>query len=164
MRKILAFILLLTLSASVFGCRASEYSDSVRCYELMDSAVEQIPVNQGYNDHDSEHVEYFFGEGDLFDDHSVRYSSLSSDINEVGIFHAKDKSSAAELLAKIREYLKHELDDNRAFVESYSPSELSKLEGAEVRRYGNYVVFAVLDRDAKEKFFKTVEILLTEGK
>ena len=160
MKKLTVVLLLLSILISLIGCRQKgSYLDSVPCADLASNALEQIPLDLGYEAYDSEHVDYFFG-NQLYDDHALYYSVKSADINEVGIFHANDKKSAGELHDKISEYLKKELEENKAFIESYAPKEIKKLENAEVRSFGNYVVFVVLDEEDKALFFDTVEILL----
>ena len=162
MKKAICILLICSALAAFVGCnRKNGYSNHIPCSELMTVALEQIPVDLGYEAYDSEHVDYFFG-GELYNDFSVYYSVKSADINEVGIFHTKDEDSANKLREKIDEYLKKELEENKVFIESYAPKELEKLERAEVRALGNYVVFTVLDTEDKALFFDTLEIMLQE--
>ena len=75
----------------------------------------------------------------------------------MGVLHAPDRNSAKKLCALTEEYLKALYDDKRAFIESYAPNEIPKLEDAEARIYGNYVAYAILSDSDRELFFDTVE-------
>ena len=59
-------------------------------------------------------------------------------------------------------YLSKSFEKNREFYDSYIPEETAKLRDAEVRRFGNYVAYAILDRDSKSRFFSAIEDKLTK--
>lgn len=146
------------------GCSKKEkgYADDVPCSELMDSVEDQIPVNFGYETFGGEHIQFYFEDTELPDDLCLRYSALSEDINEVGIFHASTEEDRKKIEALSEDYLKNLLEEKRAFIASYAPEELPKLENAEVRSFGNYTVYAILDDDDRELVFETVEKLVTK--
>ena len=163
MKKIILLCIAANLTLSVFGCSKDvEYKDSVPCDEILDAVEEQIPVNLGYESYGGEHIKYYFDSTELDDDHSLRYSALSDDINEFGVFHAPDKESRDELLRITEKYLDELLADKKAFISSYAPKELPKLENAETRTYGNYVAYAILSDADKAAFFETVESMLSK--
>ncbi|MBE6546406.1 MAG: DUF4358 domain-containing protein [Ruminococcaceae bacterium] len=155
--------LLLTLSLLLCACtKAAAYADNVPCAELADTATDQIPVNFGYETYGGEHLRYYFEDTELPDDTCLRYSVLSEDINELGIFHAPDETVRAELVRLTEDYLDRLLEEQSAFIAGYAPKELTKLEHAEVRTFGNYVVYAILDDNDRELVFETVEKELKE--
>ena len=163
MKKIHVLSLILALCCLLFACaKASAYANDVPCAELADRATDQIPVNFGYETYGGEHIRYYFDDTELPDDVCLRYSVLSEDINEVGIFHAPNEEAKAELVRLCEDYLARLLDEESAFIASYAPKELSKLEHAEVKSFGNYVVYAILDDDDRELVFETVEKELKE--
>ncbi len=163
MRSFLSFLLaILLLTCSICSCSKAPLADNVPCAELMDSAEDQIPVNFGYETYGSEHLRYYFEDTKLPDDVCLRYSVLSEDINEFGIFHAPSAEARDELKKLTETYLQSLRTDQRAFIESYAPEELPKLDRSEVKVMGNYVVYAILSDDERELVFETVEKKLRE--
>ena len=67
-----------------------------------------------------------------------------------------------ELKKLTEEYLETMKNDQHAFIASYAPEELPKLERAEVRVFGNYVAYAILSDEDRTLFFDTVEKKLSE--
>jgi hypothetical protein len=61
-----------------------------------------------------------------------------------------------------QEYLKKRYDDNLSWYNSYMPTETPKLRDAEVRIYGDCVVYAVLSQESRKAFFDECEKLLKE--
>ncbi len=158
MKRSLFFALAIALCISLFSCGAKkEYADDIPCSELLDTAEEQIPIDLGYESFGGDHIKYYFEDTELDDDRSLRYSVASEDINEMGIFHAPDERSVKELKEITQRYLDGLLEEKGAFIGSYAPKELEKLENAEVRTFGNYVAYAILSDDDRELFFETVE-------
>ena len=162
MKRIVLICLCVTLLIFCGCSQKSEYSDSVPCSEIIDIAEAQIPVNLGYETFDSDHVEYYFDGTELDDDRDLRYSVLSENINEFGVFHAHDTEGAKELLAITEGYIEELRQEKKAFIESYAPDEARKLEDAEVRIYGKYVAYAILSEEDREIFFDTVRAVLMQ--
>ena len=153
-----------TLLFSLFGCSGdTSYSDSVPCDEILDKVEEQLPVSLGYESYGADYTEYYFKDLSDCEDLSVRYSTLSENLNEFGIFHARDKNGVDGLCEEAESYLETLLKEKGAFIASYAPDELSKLEDAEVRTYGNYVAYAILSKDDRALFFEAVGEILKHG-
>ena len=160
MQKILCLLLLCTALASCVHQRV--YANDLPCSELMDAAEDQIPVDFGYDTFSGDHLRYYFADTKLPDDSCLRYSTRSEDINEFGIFHVHDDTAREELKKLTEEYLETMKNDQHAFIASYAPEELPKLERAEVRVFGNYVAYAILSDEDRALFFDTVEKKLSE--
>ena len=103
-----------------------------------------------------------FAQGSLFDDFSVIYSTDANDINEIGIFHCEDEISAKEFFTVLKGYVSDQQENQKAFIASYAPREVPKLDVAEARRYGNYVIYTILDQNAKNEVFDEAKELLRE--
>ncbi|MBQ9783183.1 MAG: DUF4358 domain-containing protein [Clostridia bacterium] len=144
---------LLLLSCS----KSTAYADDVPCAELADTVEDQLPVDFGYETFGGDHLRYYFSDTKVHDDVCLRYSARSEDINEFGIFHTPDEASRAEIKQLTEAYLEQLRSDQSAFIASYAPDELPKLERAEVRTFGNYTVYGILDDDDRELLFETVE-------
>ena len=94
-------------------------------------------------------------------DVAVCHSADGSRLDEICVFHT-DNNNAATVSTFLENYLSKTYENNRAYYDSYIPSETPKLRDAEVRVYGSYVVYAILDEDARSLFFETVRAKLTE--
>lgn len=163
--KPFAILCLLTLLSclSLSACQKKEsYADDIPCSELMDAVEDQLPVNFGYETFGGDHLRYYFEDTKLPDDACLRYSVLSEDINEIGIFHTTNAESGEEVKDLAEDYLEELLEDQRAFIASYAPEELPKLERAEIRTFGNYTVYAILDDEDRALAFETIEKKLTK--
>ena len=161
MKRLIILASVIFLAAALIGCSQDRYSNSVPCRDILDISKEKAPVEMGYESFDSEYVRAYF-DATLFEDCDIRFSSLSEDINEFGIFRSKDKKDAKKLYRSVSAYLSDIKTDKRAFIESYAPEQLPKLDNAEVRRYGSYVAYAILPDGERAEFFKTVEDVLRQ--
>ena len=152
------FLCLFLVCATLVSCsQRKSYANDVPCAELMDAVEDQIPVDFGYETFSGDHLRYYFEDTRLPDDHCLRYSARSEDINEFGIFHAPDDTSREELKRLTEEYLQTLRRDQLAFIASYAPEELPKLKRAEVKVFGNYVAYAILSDEDRALAFETVE-------
>ncbi len=161
MKRIAIKILLAipTLSLLLLGscANASEYADDVSCAELMDRVEKQVPVDFGYETFGAEQIQFYFENTQAQDDACLRYSKKSEDINEIGIFHTPNEDARGEIETLIGHYLSRMKEEQSAFIASYAPKEIPKLEEAEYRSFGNYTVYVILDKDDAELVFETVE-------
>ena len=159
MKKQRAIALSLLLALMLCACKAKEktYTDDLSCAELMDTVEEQIPTDFGYESYGGEHLRYYFEDTKRHDDVCLRYTARSEDIGEVGIFHTPDEASRAEIERLCKNYLATLREEKTAFIESYAPEEVPKLNSAEVRSFGNYTVYAILSDADRALVFDTVE-------
>lgn len=158
MRLLFRSTLPLLLILLVFSSCAKEddYSDGISCKELMEIAEKEIPTDLGYTDFGNGQILYYFEETDAFDDVCLRYSTRSENINEVGIFHSQSKREANKIKQQIETYLDEMKEEQSAFIASYAPDELPKLEEAEIRQFGNYTVYTILFREDRDNVFQAL--------
>ena len=90
----------------------------------------------------------------------MRIATGGDCIDEYGILHTDIDIEGAERL--IREYLARSYEENRAFYDSYIPAETPKLRDAQVRVYGDYVVYAILSPADRDRLFDRIEACLSE--
>ena len=163
MKRYFLILLLIVMLLSSCSQKEKNYADDVPCSELADSVEEQIPVDFGYETFGREHLRYYFEDTKRHDDVCLRYTVRSEDIGEFGIFHAPDAEAREELQDLCEDYLEELREEKSAFIESYAPEEVPKLTDAEVRVFGNYVVFAILSESERTLLFDTVEKKLVQG-
>ena len=157
MKKIFIIATLL-LCIALYACsKVTEYKDDLDTEDILKGAPHSMRSADDYAEYDDDFVEFFFGDMIAERDHTVIYSKEQNDINEVGVFHAESDSNALEIYEKATEYIREMKETQRAFIASYAPEELPKLDSAEVRRYGNYVIYAILSEADSDSFFEHVE-------
>lgn len=83
-------------------------------------------------------------------EYTVKINSRGINIDEYGIFKAADDTQLQQLQTLVSDYLQFRLD---TWMVEYMPEEFPKLESAEVKTVGNYVMYAILsDADRKLAF------------
>ncbi len=152
------FILLTAIAAAVLtSCAKVGYTDSISCRDIVNTVIETADGENEYEPFETSHIEHYFKSTDKYDDYYAVYSTDTSDIDEIGIFHASSKDNAEALVKECRSYIEELQENSRAFIASYAPEELPKLDGAQVRRFGNYVIYTVLDEEHTNEIFEQVK-------
>ena len=161
--RFFAYVIGLSMLFSLCSCKKSNraYLDTVPASELAEEVEDEL-----------DHTDFRTANGDWLNDYvtlpeglsdyQICFSADGSSLNEFGIWHVK-ADQIAPLEATLRAYLAESLLRNREFYDSYIPEETPKLEQAEVRVFGNYVCYAILDQRDRAIFFQTLEEELTEN-
>lgn len=89
---------------------------------------------------------------DGYADCAVKISSSTS-FDEYGVFQAADSSQAKAIAEALEAYLQLKLETDMG----YQPEELPKLESAEVKTSGNYVMYCILGDAEKSAAFGAFE-------
>ena len=151
-------LIIVTLAVlSLTSCSRVGYADNVACSDIGKDTLDTLDDNLEYAEFDEAHVELYFDDTNEYDDYYTVYSTDTNNINEIGIFHASNKDNAEDLADECRDYIEDMQENSRAFIQSYAPEELPKLDGAQVRRFGNYVVYTVLDSDKANAVFESIK-------
>jgi hypothetical protein len=140
------------------SCASNKYSDTLSCTDITKSLQSKILADDDYREYSADEVRYIFNGRDSFDSCSIIYSAASDDIGEIGVFHAASEEEAKKLLNDTEEHVQKEREEKSEFLRNYLPNESKKLENAEVKRFGNYVVYAV--NEDKDAVFSYIEKLL----
>lgn len=155
-------ILLLSLFIFILifpSCSQKKYSSSLTSKELTDALVGQISGSEDYIEYTVEELSYFDFTKDSDADITLLYSQAAEDVGEIGVVRVFDGKSKEMKLA-LEEYLKDQQKEKGAFFKNYAPGELLKLERAEVRCFGDYVVFTVLSSEESQAVFEKAEEVL----
>ncbi|MBO5415418.1 MAG: DUF4358 domain-containing protein [Clostridia bacterium] len=153
-------VFITALSLLLCSCSSKGYCDDASCSELSSAAKDALGMEQEYAGHGEEYLEYFFEDDTYHDDFSIIYTVDANNIDEIGIFHAPDAHSADELYEDAVDYIEDMRKENRAFIGSYAPEELPKLDGAKVRIFGNYVVYVIAEPDQIDSALDAIEKVL----
>lgn len=91
------------------------------------------------------------------DDYMEMFQTSGVGIDEYGIFRMKEESGVEGMKSAIQNYID---GAKLSFNENYAPNEKPKLDNAEIRVFGKYVVYAVLSEDDKNVLFSALEAAL----
>lgn len=156
-----ALLLAVLALTALTACGGADYRDDV-AVSAIDSALQaKIPVPDGYYAADSDYLSFYFeGAEAIVTEYVVEFSATSTNINQFGIFHVKE-GEAETMKALCQSYIE---TMNKRWVAqaNYIASEHPKMEGAEVRVFGNYVVYTMLTAEDKATAFDAVEELLAK--
>lgn len=144
-----ALVCVLLLSS----CGMGHYRNDVQTGQLAKKCARAIGMENAdygtWEDMDN-------GTGEDAPDVTVCRAKDGGSLDEFGIWRAEG-DDVREMASLLGDYLKRNYEDNRAYYDSYLPQETPKLRDAEVRVFGNYAVYAVLEPEKRELFFRTVE-------
>ena len=159
--KYTAFILTITVLCQIFifiACsKKGNYRDDIPCRDVSEAFIQSQSGSVEYSQYSREELSFFLDIPEYVTDLSAIYSTDVNDINETGIFRCTDETSAKEFFGTVSAYLEEQRVTQKAFIESYAPREVPKLEGAEVRRYGNYVVYTILSAEDKKAVWELTD-------
>lgn len=155
MKKIISIVLVILALLAACSKRV-DYRDDLPCSAL----TEHLYESGEYSSYGEEHIKYSFENTDICDNYSLIYSTEPTEISELGVLHAKDPDSADQLYRITLRYIDGMQKNDRAFIASYAPSQLTLLDGAVVKRYGSYIVYAILDEEKKADELSRIEEML----
>ena len=160
--KIVSIILCIFCSGCIFAsCSKKEYSDTSTCKDVSNELMREISVPEGeFSQYTDKELTFFFSSPALYNDCAVIYSKDTEDIAELGVLHAADEETAKKLLDDVKLYIKNLQEQKLEFLSNYSPDEVEKLNSAEARRFGNYVIFTVASPNDKKCMFEKAEKML----
>lgn len=87
-------------------------------------------------------------------EYTVKINSRGVNIDEYGIFKAADDTQLQQLQTMVKDYLQFRID---SWMVEYMPEEFPKLQNAEVKVVGNYVMYAILSDSSKKAAFSAFE-------
>lgn len=163
-KKILSLSLacLLTLASltALSACgKDAAYKDDVPAATLLAAAVAAAPTDSGYDisSSDADYYQFYFNSDPAIDGYAFAFSTASSDINEIGVLHARSEADVAAVKALAEAYLTTQKAFYASFVNTYNASETEKLDAATVRVFGNYVLFFILSGNDLSNAAKAAE-------
>ena len=161
-KRYLCALLCILCALPLASCqRALQFSDRLSTEELAEEALEELDDRVVYVKDTSNFTEEYFKTPDYIRESTVCYAQDTGNINELGVFHVAE-GKAEEFSALLKEqYLNASLEKNREWYDSYIPKETAKLRDAEVKTFGNYVVYAIFDRNERNSIFRTMQDELT---
>ena len=141
------FLLLTACNASHYRSDLSAETLCKQCAEALDFAAPAFEGSEAFADEELPVCDPKL---------SVCYSTDGNNLDEFGIWKTGGEKprNVATFLA---DSLLKRYRENESYYQSYIPEETPKLRDAEVRVYGNYVVYAILSPEQKKAFFQYLE-------
>lgn len=155
-KRMIAAALLLALLLCLSACGA-KYADDIplsRITAIIDNRMggkDLAEMNSGYLS-GAMHLD-----PSAFASYVVKLNSKGVNIDEYGVFRAPDAKSVDAVKDAVEGYLKLRRD---TWMEEYMPEEKPKLEKAEVKAYGIFVLYVIAADDVREGVYQDVEKLL----
>ena len=156
MKKTLCLSLILCMLLSVIACKSTAYSNNVDPEELMEQIARELPSETHYVEADDDYLDIYLPNDEVIREQAIYYATDGNKLDEFGLFHVTD-GNEERIAAYLEQYLTENYTQNEAFYNSYIPEETPKLKNAEVKTYGNYVAYAILDDEGRNAFFTAVE-------
>ena len=159
MKRFIALALILATLFTLCACsKGSETKVEYKTDVAVSDLSEQVSsVNDGWN-FIAMDENYISGTMKIdvseYADYVVNINAFGTNVDEYGIFKAKDEASVADVKADAENYLKFRLD---TWMEEYMPEEKPKLEKAEVKVCGLYVMYAIVDDTSRADAFAAFE-------
>ncbi len=154
-KRLIAAALLLCICLGLTACGA-KYADDVP----MSRFASKIDAHMG-KDLAEMNSGYLSGAMHLdpssFASYVVKLNAKGVNIDEYGVFRAPDSKSVNAVKDAIEGYLKLRRD---TWMKEYMPEEKPKLDKAEVKVYGIYVLYVIAEDDVREAVYQEVETLL----
>ena len=163
-RKLLCTLLTLAMLLSLPACTKKEdYRSDLSSEDLAEAATDALGQEVNYLSPPVDFLSDFFTSPDFAEQISLRRADVGNNLDEFGVFRVT-AGNAAAMETILRGYLSASYEQNADWYDSYIPHETPKLRDAEVRSYGDYVVYAILDSEDRATLFSAIEAQLRQPK
>lgn len=157
-------ILLASVTLMLISCQQEEYKKEIDVVKVADELSQKTSTDSKWISEDQDFIKEYIEISESVKESQIFYAQNTNDLDEFGIFEAEEGKAQEVRTRLLRGYLKKRYDDNLEWYNSYMPTETPKLRDAEVRVYGNCVVYAILSQNKRKAFFDECEKLLKNGK
>ena len=155
--KISSLILVIALLLCLLSACGGETAKNVPASEISAAVAEKIGKTDAMTAAQANWIKgYMKVDVASFGDYSVMVNAVGANVDEFGIFKAGDMS-AAEIEDTVKGYLDLRL---QSWMDEYMPEEKYKVEDAEYKVIGDYVMYCILSGEDAEAAFSTFEGML----
>ena len=117
---------------------------------VSEALQKACPTEFGYVDNSEYYMRTYFSDLADVDDFHIVTCADSTDFSEIGVFHMKDTAHLSQNQKLLKKYLA-KIKSNFENGVVYNTKEYPKFENAKIFASGNYLVYAVLDKDGVAK-------------
>ena len=160
MKRFLLLLTALLLLASLSSCQKESYRDDLPVNALSGTVITALG-DTDYSTADDGFLDDYFQAPAYVKEKIVCFATEGNNLNEFGIYHVTD-GNAAQMKEVLEGYLSTSYANNQSWYDSYIPEETPKLRDAEVKVYGNYVVYAIFSQEGRATVFATIAQMLAE--
>lgn len=157
--KISALILVIAIACTMLcACGSGDETRNVPVADISAAVAEALGKTDALTAVDENWIRGWMKvETSQFGEQMVMINAYGANVDEYGIFKAGENMSAADIKATVEAYLQLRMD---SWMDEYMPEEKPKLEDAEIKVVGDYVMYCILsESDASAAFAKFEESL-----
>lgn len=145
MKKALSLVLALVLIASLAACGEKAAAEP-EFPAVADAVQASVPAFADMAQKDADYIKGQIGlDSAAYVSAVVMGTNVGTSRDEYGIFKCADEKAAAAVETACKAYIQQCIDN----MMGYTPEELPKLEAATVTVKGTYVIYTVMDEEAK---------------
>ena len=160
MKKITLLMLTLCLLLTAVSCASAKYADDKAITDLANLAFIKLSDAVHYSVAEEGYLDDYFSIPSYVSEYQIQFATDGNNLNEFGFFHVTE-GNADSMEALLKDYLTRSYEKNQAWYDSYIPAETPKLRDAQVKVFGNYVVYAIATDEDRAAMFDAVDQLLT---
>ena len=150
MKNKIAFIITVVLLLCLL-CACGGSSKDVAMADVQNAVTAAVDIDSFDNisEKNERYIMMFgFSEDCIPDEYFIYCAKESTNCDEFGVFKAADSSSVQEIKTAVEQYIANKPLSNN--VAAYFPEEMPKYDNAKVWVEGDYVMYAILDGDARQ--------------
>ena len=156
--KIFALILAVAMLCCALCACGSETTKNVPAADITAAVAEKIGKTDAMSAANDNWIKgYMKVDTASFGDYSVMVNAVGANVDEFGVFKAGENMSAKDIEATVQAYLDLRL---QSWMDEYMPEEKYKVEDAEYKVVGDYVMYCILSAEDTETAFATIDGLL----
>lgn len=158
MKKILCLILCTVCIFSFASCNSdstASYKDNLSASELAELTKSSLENPDNMEQCTDLYIDLTIGfDRSEYESYYISVPVAGLTIDEIGILKVSDESEVEKVKTDVEAYLKNKAEN---FDTRYETEEQPKVNNAEVKVFGKYIVYAVLSESGKTAFFNSVE-------
>lgn len=157
MKKNIGVVIVLTLILTVFlsACGGETVKNDVAVSDLSSSLEAVLSGDTEFVDAPESYITSSMKlDVSSISEYTVKINSRGVNVDEYGIFKASDDAQLQTLQTMAKDYLQFRLD---SWMAEYMPEQFPKIQSAEVKVVGNYVMYAILSDSDKAAAFSAFE-------
>lgn len=157
--KIIALVVIIAVMASALcACGGKTQTRDVPAADIAAAVAEKIGKTDSLTAVESNWIRgWMKTDAALFGDYTVMINVYGANVDEYGIFKAGEEMSVADIEKTVEAYLELRL---QSWMDEYMPEEKYKVEDAEYKVIGDYVMYCILSAEDAEAAFATFEGML----
>ncbi len=164
MKKCLAGLTVFLCCILMIGCQSKPvYADDVSAQTVAHAAVDAIGSIDDYMDGTSNYYSYYFENEQaaaLVDDCRLMFHKVETNVNELGVFRVANGGDTAAVEQMVQNYLEEQTEYLRSFAKNYSPEDMTKIDNADVKVMGCYVICYILTPEDEVTMLNAVRQVL----